>query len=231
MRLAYHVLAATESRFAMHIAIIGSGAVGQALGRAISARGQGVTFGSRDPAALRAVTRGWTSQVDVARPAAAAASAEIIILALPWRVAEAAVRSLGTLAGKIVIDCMNPIAMGPDGIGLALGHTSSGGEAVQGWLPEARVVKTLNQVGAEVMADTSGFARPPLQFIAGDDPDAKETVAQLLADLGFQPLDAGNLAKARLLEPLALTWINQSLARGLGRDWAFAALPRTGASA
>ncbi len=210
----------------MRIGIIGSGAVGQALGRALSARGRGVTFGSRDPAALQALTAGWTPPVRAALPAEAAASADIVILALPWKVAEAAIRGLGSLAGKIVIDCMNPITMGPDGIGLALGHTTSGGEAVQGWLPEARVVKTLNQVGAEVMADTSGFAYPPLQFIAGDDPDAKETVAQLLADLGFQPLDAGNLAKARLLEPFALTWINQSIARGLGRNWAFAALPR-----
>ncbi len=215
----------------MHIAIIGSGAVGQALGRALSRQGHEVTFGSRTAADLSGVTREWTPPVHAAPPAEAAAGADIIILALPWKVAEAAIRGLGPLAGKIVIDCMNPIAMGPDGIGLALGHTTSGGEALQGWLPEARVVKTLNQVGAEVMADTSGFAHPPLQFMAGDDPDAKETVAQLLADLGFQPLDAGNLAKARLLEPLALTWINQSLARGLGRDWAFAALPRTAATA
>ena len=215
----------------MHIAIIGTGAVGQALGRALSARGRRITFGSRDPAALHAVTGGWTPPIHAALAAEAAASADIVILALPWKAAEAAIRGLGPLARKIVIDCMNPIALGPDGIGLALGHTTSGGEAVQGWLPEARVVKTLNQVGAEVMADTSGFAHPPLQFMAGDDPDAKETVAQLLADLGFQPLDAGNLVKARLLEPLALTWINQSLARGLGRDWAFAALPRTGETA
>ena len=89
------------------------------------------------------------------------------------------------------------------------------------------MVKTLNQVGAEVMEDTSGFAHPPAMFMAGDDEDAKRTVAVLLTDIGFQPLDAGPLHRARLLEPLAMVWINQALLRGHGRDWAFAALPRS----
>ena len=50
----------------------------------------------------------------------------------------------------------------------------------------------------------------------------------LLTDLGFDPLDAGDLTKARLLEPFALTWINQALMRGKGRDWAFGAMSRAG---
>ena len=63
-------------------------------------------------------------------------------------------------------------------------------------------------------------------FMAGDDGDAKRVVSTLLADLGFQPLDAGPLHRARLLEALAMVWINQASPRGHGRNWAFAAQPR-----
>lgn len=63
-------------------------------------------------------------------------------------------------------------------------------------------------------------------LVAGDDAAARATVAGLVADLGFEPLDAGDLRRARLLEPLAMVWTNQALIRGKGRDWAFAALPR-----
>jgi hypothetical protein len=61
-------------------------------------------------------------------------------------------------------------------------------------------------------------------FMAGNDAAAKAQVAGLLRDLGFDPLDAGGIDKSRLLEPFALVWINQALARGKGRDWAFAVI-------
>jgi predicted dinucleotide-binding enzyme len=125
---------------------------------------------------------------------------------------------MGPLAGKILIDATNPVARTDHGPDLALGFTDSAAEALARLVPQARVIKTLNQVGAEVMEDTSGFAHPPVMFMAGDDEDAKRVVSTLLADLGFEPL--------RLLEPLAMTWINQALLRGHGRNWAFAALPR-----
>jgi 8-hydroxy-5-deazaflavin:NADPH oxidoreductase len=117
--------------------------------------------------------------------------------------------------------------MGAHGLGLDRGFTTSGGETVAGWLPGARVVKTLNQVGAEVMAATTGFAHPPVMFVAGDDREAKAVALGLVRDLGFDALDAGALRAARLLEPFGMVWINQAMLRGHGRDWAFAALPRT----
>jgi 8-hydroxy-5-deazaflavin:NADPH oxidoreductase len=46
-------------------------------------------------------------------------------------------------------------------------------------------------------------------------------VGRLVGELGFEPLDAGALRQARILEPFAMVWINQALARGFGRDWAF----------
>jgi predicted dinucleotide-binding enzyme len=148
----------------------------------------------------------------------------VVILALPWRVAESAVQALGDLSGKVVIDCMNPLGMVDGALGLLVGHTSSGAETVQGWLPGARVVKTLNQVGAEIMARNDHLPQRPVQFVAGDDAAAKEAAMILLRDLGFEALDAGDLRKARLLEPFGMVWINQAILRGKGRDWAFSAV-------
>ncbi|MGH8260999.1 MAG: NADPH-dependent F420 reductase, partial [Steroidobacteraceae bacterium] len=79
---------------------------------------------------------------------------------------------------------------------------------------------------ANVMADTSGFVSRPVMFMAGNDDTAKATVARLLADLGFEPHDAGELSQSRILEPFAMVWINQALYRGKGGDWALAALMR-----
>jgi predicted dinucleotide-binding enzyme len=95
---------------------------------------------------------------------------------------------------------------------------------VASWLPGAKVVKTFNQVGANMMTEGRRFEQPPVMFLAGDDETAKSTVAGLVSELGFEPLDAGALRQSRLLEPFAMVWINQSLFRGLGRDWAFGAL-------
>lgn len=209
----------------MQIAIIGAGAVGGAIARGLQGKGHALRLGVRNPdGAAQAMAKALGA--GVASPLGAAQWAEVVVLALPWAAAEGAVAGLGDLSGKIVIDCMNPIGRTAAGMGLLLGHDTSGAEVVQGWLPGARVVKTLNQVGAEVMADTSGFAQRPVMFMAAEDAAAKAQVALLLADLGFDALDAGGIAMARLLEPLAMVWINQALFRGKGRDWAFAALAR-----
>lgn len=206
----------------MRIAIIGTGNVGSAIARGLKGKGHQVTLGSRDPAKAEALAR--ETGAAVAAPRAAAQGADLVILSLPWRAAEEAVRGLGELSGKVVIDCMNPLGMVDGALGLMLGHVTSGAEVVAGWLPGARVVKTLNQVGADIMADTGRLPHRPVQLVAGDDAAAKADAMALLADLGFDPLDAGDLKKARLLEPFAMVWINQAMLRGKGRDWAFAAV-------
>jgi 8-hydroxy-5-deazaflavin:NADPH oxidoreductase len=202
----------------MQIAMIGRGNVGQALGSALVRSGHQVTYGTRTPDGTK----------DTALPAIAAANADVVIIALPWKVAAQAVPALGNLSGRIVIDCMNPIAYGAEGIGPDHSVTGSGGQMVQGWLPGALVVKTLNQVGASVMAEADQFSQRPVQFIAGDDAAAKATVTSLLHDIGFTPLDAGGLAKSALLEAFALLWINQAMGRSKGRDWAFAITTKGG---
>lgn len=214
----------------MTIAIIGAGHVGRALATGWARAGHDVVFGVRTAKPSDAASSDRVPGVSEVSPHDAAQAASTIVLALPWVAAETVLPTLGDLTGKTVIDCMNPIARTSDGMGLAVGHTSSGAEQVAQWLPGANIVKTLNQVGAEIMADTSGFAVPPVMFMASDDDGAKAVVAGLLTDLGFEPLDAGDLSKARLLEPYALVWINQALRRGKGRNWAFAVVARNGAS-
>jgi 8-hydroxy-5-deazaflavin:NADPH oxidoreductase len=204
----------------MKIAVIGAGKVGSALGSGWAKKGHTIVFGVRD---VNKDLKALCARIGAtAAPSAdAARQADVVVLALPWTTAENAAKSLGDLKGKIVIDCMNPLAMKDGALGLELGYTTSGGEAVASWLPGAKVVKTFNQVGAEMMVAGDRFATRPVMFVAGDDEAAKSTVAQLVSELGFEALDAGGLKQARILEPFAMVWINQALFRGLGRNWAF----------
>lgn len=208
----------------MKIAIIGTGTVGSALARGLQGKGHLVTLGARDPHRADIQSLARDTGAAVAEVAQAAAGADLVVLALPWATAEAAIPGLGDLAGKIVIDCMNPLGMVDGALGLTLGHSTSGGELVQSWLPEAHVVKTLNQVGAEIMARNDHLSHRPVMVMAGNSDPAKAKVAQVLTDLGFEALDAGDITRARLLEPFGMLWINQALLRGKGRHWAFAAV-------
>ena len=208
----------------MRIAIIGTGNVGGAIARGLKGKGHEVTLGARNPQEAGVEAVAADAGARLALPEAAAGAADIIILALPWNVAEAAVKGLGPLAGKTVIDCMNPLGMVDGALGLTIGHNTSGAEMVARWLPEANVVKTLNQVGAEIMARNAHLPQRPVMFMAGDSETAKAEAAALLHDLGFEALDSGGLQKARLLEPFAMVWINQAMFRGKGRNWALAAI-------
>jgi len=208
----------------MRIAIIGTGNLGSAIAHGFRASGHDLVLGTRLPKDARIAGLSATVGATADLPVRAAAAAEVIVLALPWAAASSAIGELGDLTGKIVIDCMNPLGTAGGSFGLVLGHTDSGGETVQRWLPRAHVVKTLNQVGAEIIADTSALPHRPVQFLAGNDTGAKAQVADLLAELGFEALDAGDISKARLLEPLAMVWINQALFRNKGRNWAMAAV-------
>lgn len=138
------------------------------------------------------------------------------MLALPSNVVDAAGALLGDLSGRIVVDCMNPLGRTPDGLALTLGHTNPGGEFVQGRVSGAHVVKSLNHVGADMMADNAGLQHRPVMFMAGNVDAAKNAVSQLLTDLGFDPMDASDITKSRLLEQLGLGWINQALFRAKG---------------
>jgi predicted dinucleotide-binding enzyme len=126
----------------MRIAIIGAGNVGTALGQAWLRSGEDVVFGVPNPADAKYRS---LPQERLGAPAEAARNADIVLLATPWPATEAAVKGLGDLSGKIVIDCTNPLRMGRDGLELALGPDTSGGEQVAAWSKGATVFKTLNR--------------------------------------------------------------------------------------
>ena len=204
----------------MKIAVIGAGNVGKALGKAWARRGHDVTYGVRQPGDAK------YQGLKTAGVAEAARAAEAILLATPWDATEAALTAAGDLSAKLLLDATNPLAIGPQGMGLAVGHTTSGGEMVAAWAKGAVVFKALNTTGFNNMENSGGYAQKPVMFFAGDDTAKRATVAALIADLGYEPVDAGPLSNARLLEPHAMLWIDLALKRGQGRDIAFALMRR-----
>jgi 8-hydroxy-5-deazaflavin:NADPH oxidoreductase len=203
----------------MRIAIIGAGSVGSTLGHAWLKHGEDVIWGLRNPADPKYAE---LPKERVKTPAECVKDAEIVVVATPWSATQAAVKGLGSLAGKIVIDCTNPLGMGPDGLQLVLGFDTSAGEQVASWVPGAFVFKSLNTTGAGNMAKAGEYLVKPLMLVAGDDAAKKAVVMELVGMLGFEPVDAGPLKNARLLEPFAMVWIDQAMKRGRGRDFAFA---------
>lgn len=206
----------------MHIAVVGAGNVGSALTHGWLKAGHEVTVAVRDTANPKAAELARAG-AKVATPADAAKRAEVIVLAVPAGAIEAAVKGLGPLAGKLVIDTTNPL--GP-GFTLTMGHTDSAGELVARLAPGARVVKAFNMTGASNMLDAAYPGGKLMMAVAGDDDAAKQTVMGLAADLGFDPVDTGPLSMSRYLEPMAMVWIKCAAVQKMGRDFGFALLRR-----
>ena len=164
----------------------------------------------------------------VASVAEAVRGADAIVLAVPFDAVSDALAAAGDVAGRIVIDATNPLRMGGSGLELSLGFSDSAGEHVAALASGAAVFKTLNQIGFELMADNAGFSHRPVMFVAGDDAERKPTVMGLVGDLGFEAVDAGGLAVARLLEPFGMLWIHMAINRKAGRDRAFVWLTHDG---
>jgi len=212
----------------MNIAIIGAGYVGGALGANWAQKGHDVFFGVRDSKAEKVETllRAIGGEARAVSPAEAAAVTDIVVLATPWPATEAAIRSLGPIKGKLILDVTNPLTRGPDGISLEIGHSISAGEKVQGWAAGASVFKTLNTTGFANMANPVFNGVKSVMFVAGDDAANRPKVMSLVGELGFEVIDAGPLRNARLLEAHAMLWIDLALTRGQGRDFAFSILRR-----
>jgi hypothetical protein len=151
--------------------------------------------------------------------------ADVVVLAMPWGALDAVLAATGDLAGVTVIDCTNAVKRGPQGMSLEYGHTTSSSEVLAAKIPKARVVKSFNAQGAENLANPRYGEVAASNFYCGDDAGAKDKVAALIADVGFEPIDAGPLANARLLEPLMMLWITCSRTVG-SRDIAFKLLRR-----
>jgi 8-hydroxy-5-deazaflavin:NADPH oxidoreductase len=178
------------------VAVIGTGRMGRGFATALAPSHE-VTVGSRDPGrAVKAASA--TGAARGASYAEAAADAEVVILAVPWRAMDETLAQLGDLEGTVVVDVSFPSAKAERE---ALKNTSTA-EQVQRRLPRARVVKGWNHVHARhlLAPEVDGIAASVL--LAGDDPQAKEVVFALARDMGFHPVDVGPLRATRDLERL-----------------------------
>lgn len=208
----------------VRVAVLGTGTMGSALGRRLARAGHAVTFGSRTPEKAVALAASVEGDARGGGLADAAAFGDVVVLAAGYRDVPGVLAAAGDLAGKVLIDLTSAWdATRPSG--LAEGGDTSAAEEIARLAPGARVVKTLNFLFAPVLEDPLFDGVPADAFYCGDDADAKALVAGLLRDLGLDPLDAGPLSSARLLEPLGLLWAR--LARnGAGPHSAFKLLRR-----
>ncbi len=202
----------------MKFGIIGAGSVGKALGERLKAAGHTVHWGVRDPEGAAYTALGATTVPS------AVSDADIVILAVPWAAARAAITTAGDLTGKILIDATNPIA--PDFAGLVGLDGSSAAELIASWPHGAHVVKAFNTIGSNIMEDPTFGGGAPALLIASDYPDAKARVMAIAGQLGFDPIDAGPLNMARYLEHFAWVWIALAAKQGLGREIAFRLMKR-----
>lgn len=195
----------------MKIAVIGAGNVGKALTRSLSKAGHEVTISAAHPEHAAEVA-GELGVSSVSDPAEAVRESEAVVLAVPFAGAgrEVAEEIAPVADGKIVIDATNPI--GPD-LGLVT-QGSSAAEEFQHWLPKAKVVKAFNTLFASRQAEPADGEVELDGFVAGDDPDAKQRVMEVIRSLGVRPIDAGELAIARVLEGMALLNIKLQIANG-----------------
>ena len=130
----------------------------------------------------------------------------------------AAVDLVGSLAsaldGTVLVDATNPLDFSSGGPALYVGTTDSLGEQVQRAAPGARVVKAYNTVGNHLMVDPQLPGGPPTMFVAGDDAAAKDVVAGLLPDTGWDVADLGGIAASRWLEAMCMAWVAYGGAHG-----------------
>ncbi len=182
----------------MRIGILGAGRIGATTARLFARAGHEVALSnSRGPASLEGLVAEINREVGAARvraatPQDAAAFGDVILLALPWRAREAW-PAPAAVRGKIVVDAMNAYAA----TGVVDLGASSSSEEVAKRLPGARLVKAFNTINWEHLG---GQGRPDLPlprrraiFLAGDDAEAKRTVARLVEEIGFAPVDTGTL--------------------------------------
>jgi predicted dinucleotide-binding enzyme len=200
----------------MRIAVLGTGMVGQSLGRRLVETGHEVRMGSRSAGGEKALEFVAEAGADASEGtfADAAAWGEVVVNATGGLVSLEALTAAGedNLSGKVLLDISNPLdfsegfppkVVQPDGRSL--------GEQIQSAFPEARVVKTLNTMNAEVMVHPRQLSGPHSVFVAGDDADAKAVARDLLVGFGWEPdevVDAGGIAAARGLELYLPLWLS-----------------------
>lgn len=197
----------------MRIGIIGAGNVGSALADNAADKGHNVFFGLRPGSATR-------TDHPVVALEGCAAGADLLILAVPFSAAVDALRASAPEGGQPVVDATNPIRT-PVPTGFA-----SGAEWIAASQPQAFVVKAFNVVGAEGMRNPRFGDHRVLLPVASDDEASRSTVLALGSEMGFEPVDAGPLSAAAIIESAAAYWVFLAMQTTLGRGFGLGALHR-----
>jgi 8-hydroxy-5-deazaflavin:NADPH oxidoreductase len=211
----------------MNIAFLGYGNVGAPLASHLQNLGHHVTLAAANPesdSVKKALAR--NPNLSVAAPQQAVAAAEVVFLATPFQANAAALQSVAAeLAGKVLVDCTNPV--GP-GLTHGLNNTQSGTAMIQDLVPAAHVVKAFTIYGFENFEDNAfpNANVKPVMMYCGRDAAAKQTIGSLIAQLGWEPLDVGGLEQALHLEHMTLLWVRMVRAHGHSPHTVWAMLTR-----
>jgi predicted dinucleotide-binding enzyme len=178
----------------MEIAIVGPGRIGGNIARQLARGGHSVTVCfTRDPAALAERAREWG--VRSAAPAEAVARAEVVVVSVPWGALPEALGQAGSLAGKVVVDTTNQFGPGPKP---EPGQTAAAFNAAR--MPGARYTKSFNTLTSAFQEATAHRTPRVVQWLCGDDDDAKAVVAGLIRDAGYEPVDVGGTSGCAVME-------------------------------
>lgn len=211
----------------MKIGIIGAGDIGSTLGKAWAKRCHNVVFGVRNIQSpkVKKLLNSADSNIHVDKIHEAVHFGDVIVLAVPWEAAQETIRSVDDISGKIIIDPSNPIKSDLEGV--VVPSFTSAAEEISKLAKGARVVKAFNAIGAKTLNNLQFGSHKADAFICGDDLAAKSEVKKLAMEIGFNVVDAGPLSNARLLENLALLWIELAFRQRMGPNIAFKLLTRT----
>jgi len=193
-------------RSGMRVGILGSGLMGGKLGTLFARARHEVVFSyARSMEKLKRLANEAKGNARAGTPREAAQDADVLLLAVHWSRIDDVLSQAGDLSGKGIVSCSLP--MSDDDTGLVIAHTNSGAEELAKKLPKARVVCAFNTVPSEVLFgvfEARRRAKRPSLVYCGDDAATKEIAAELIGDVGFDPVDAGPLRIARYMEPFGL---------------------------
>jgi hypothetical protein len=207
--------------------------VGNALGPGFAAQGHTIVYGSRNPTEqkVKDLVAKTGHGATAAQQLDAVKGADIVVIAVPGTAAEAVVKSLGDLSGKIIIDPTNRVNRGAADGNLDYdkpANANSNAELIQSLQPNAKVVKAFNTLNVGQMSHPETAGGPITIPIAGNDAQAKATVAQLVKGMGLEVVDLGPLRYANALEQMLVIWGN---ARAHGAPFNYYLRPQPAAPA
>jgi 8-hydroxy-5-deazaflavin:NADPH oxidoreductase len=190
----------------MRVGILGSGLMGAKLGTIFARAGHEVVFSyARSNDKLKKLAREAKGNARAGTPAEAAKDADTLLLAVHWSRIDDVLKHAGDLSNKVILTCSLPMDAG--NTKLVIGTTNSGAEELAKKVPRAHVVCAFNTVPSEVLFGVFEAKRKkdrPSLVCCGDHKQSKSVAAELIRDVGFDPIDAGPLSIARYTEPFAL---------------------------